>query len=101
MVEAVLKTLLELGVRPTESHTIEQIAEAINESIGSTYVPDKALLEAAERRAHKVAYTYNAHFGCDYSRVEHVCREAFLDGAKMAKGGEIDDKRLGGVNLVI
>lgn len=51
MVEAVLKTLLELGVRPTESHTIEQIAEAINESIGSTYVPDKALLEAAERRA--------------------------------------------------
>ena len=40
MVEAVLKTLLELGVRPTESHTIEQIAEAINESIGSTYVPD-------------------------------------------------------------
>ena len=101
MTDIILKTLQKLGVQPTESYTVEQIAEAISESIKPTYVSDEVLLEAAWRRAHKVAYTYNAHFGCDYDRVAHVCREAFLDGAKMAKGGEIDDKRLGGVNLVI
>ena len=99
MVETIAKTLQELGVQPTESCTIDQISESIWQSIKSAYVPDRTLSDAANSKAHKVAYVYSTRWGDDYGKVADIYRGAFLDGAEMAKCGKIDYHRFGFVNL--
>ncbi len=99
MVETIAKTLQELGVQPTESCTIDQISESIWQSIKSAYVSDRALSNAADLKAHKVAYVFSARWGYDYDGVRGIYRGAFSDGVKMAKCGEIDYDRFGFVNL--